>query len=387
MLWVSNCRASHKLACPNFPRKLPRLASITWAVEGRTCRLVRDILPYIVTGAIPFGGEAMAIGIGRRQFISAVGGAAAAWPLTGHAQHPMIPVIGWLRSVSFSDAASLIAGFRHGLEGLGFTDGDNVLIELHSPEGDKEQISRLADEMIQRPVAVFIGNTEAARAAKAVSTTVPILFVTGFDPVKDGLVTSLNRPGANVTGVTFIGGMLGGKRLELLRQVTPKGAPIGVLVNPNSSDNEANRRDVQAAAASSGQQLIIVDVRSASDIDTAFTTFIQRGVGAVLTGAGAFFFSNRKQLVALATKYRLPLSFDVRIGAEAGGLMSYGPSIVDAYRQAGVYAGRILKGEKPSDLPVMQSTIFELVLNLKTAKALDIQIPPTLLALADEVIE
>ena len=236
-------------------------------------------------------------------------------------------------------------------------------------------------------MTVFLGNTEAARAAKAASTTVPILFVTGFDPVKDDLVSSLNRPGGNVTGVTFLGGSLGGKRLELLRQVTPKGAPIGVLVNPNSSDNEANRRDVQAAAASSGQPLIIADVRSAGDIDTAFTTFTQRGVGAVLTGAGAFFFSNRKQLVALATQYRLPLSFDVRVGADAGGLMSYGPSIADAYRQAGVYAGRILKGEKPDDLPVMQSTKFEFVLNLKTAKALGIHIPPTLLALADEVIE
>jgi ABC-type uncharacterized transport system substrate-binding protein len=326
----------------------------------------------------------------RRDFITLLGGASASpllWRQAAHAQQPALPVIGWLRSVSFSDAASLIAGFRQGLKGLGFTDGDNVLIELHSPERDKEQLSRLAEELIQRPVAVFVGNTEAARAAKAISTTVPILVVTGFDPVKDGLVASLNRPGGNVTGVTFIGGMLGGKRLELLRQVTPKGAPIGVLVNPNSSDNEANRRDVQAAAASSGQQLVIVDVRSASDIDTAFTTFMQRGVGAVLTGAGAFFFSNRKQLVTLATQHRLPLSFDVRVGAEAGGLMSYGPSIADAYRQAGIYAGRILKGEKPADLPVMQPTKFEFVLNLKTAKALDIQIPPTLLALADQVIE
>ena len=329
----------------------------------------------------------------RRDLITAFAGGVAAlgsgasWPLTARAQHAVVPVIGWLRSVSFSDAASLIAGFRQGLKELDFTDGDNVVIELHSSEGDKEQLLRLAEELIQRPVAVFVGNTEAARAAKAVSTTVPILVVTGFDPVKDGLVTSFNRPGGNVTGVTFIGGMLGGKRLELLRQVTPKGAPIGVLVNPNSSDNEANRRDVQAAAASSGQQLVVVDVRSASDIDTAFTTFTQRGVGAVLTAAGAFFFSNRKELVAAATLRRLPLSFDVRVGAEAGGLMSYGPSIADAYHQAGIYAGRILKGEKPGDLPVMQSTKFELVLNLKTAKALDIQIPPTLLALADEVIE
>lgn len=323
----------------------------------------------------------------RRNLIALIGGTFVTWPLAVRAKQSALPVIGWLRSVSFSDAASLIAGFRQGLKGLGFADGKNVLVELHSAEGDREQISRLAEELIQRPVAVFVGNSEAARAAKAASTAVPILFVTGFDPVKDGLITSLNRPGGNVTGVTFLGGMLGGKRLELLRQVIPKGAPIGVLVNPNSSDNEANRRDVQAAAAASGQQVIIADVRSASDIETTFTTFLQHGVGGVLTGAGAFFFSNREQLVALATQHRLPLSFDVRAGADAGGLMSYGPSIAEAYRQVGIYAGRILKGEKPSELPVMQSTKFELVLNLKTAKALDIQIPPTLLALADEVIE
>jgi putative tryptophan/tyrosine transport system substrate-binding protein len=322
----------------------------------------------------------------RREFVTLVG-VAAAWPLAAQAQPEKMPVIGWLRSVSNADAASLLAGFRQGLKESGFVEGDNVLVEVRSAEGDMDRLPTLAEALIRRPVAVFVGNSEAARAAKAASTTVPIVFVTGFDPVKDGLVPSFNRPGGNVTGVTFIGGTLGAKRLELLRQVAPKGTAIGLLVNPISPDNEADRKDVQAAAALSGQQLVIVEVKSASDIDAAFATFMQRGVGAVLAGAGAFSFSNRKQIVALANRYRLPSGFAVRVGADAGGLMSYGPSVADAYRQAGIYTARILKGEKPADLPVMQSTKFDFVINLKTAKALGIEIPPTLLALADEVIE
>ena len=326
----------------------------------------------------------------RREFIALVSGGAIAlnlWPLTARAQQQKMPVIGWLRSVSNADAASLVAGFQQGLKESGFVEGGNVSIEFRSAEGDKSRLPALAEELIQRPVAVLLGNTEAARAAKAASATVPIVFVTGFDPVKDGLVPSLNRPGGNVTGATFIGGSLGAKRLELLRQVVPNGTAIGLLVNPNSFDNGADRNDVQAAAASSGQPLVIVEVKSASDVDAAFATFMERGVGGVMTGAGAFFFANRKKIVALTTRYRLPSSFDVRVGAEAGGLMSYGPSIADAYHQAGIYTARILKGERPADLPVVQSTKFELVINLKTAKTLGLTVPPTLLALADEVIE
>jgi putative ABC transport system substrate-binding protein len=323
----------------------------------------------------------------RRDFIVCLGGAAVTWPLATRAQQPALPVIGFLRSASLADAASLVTAFRQGLKEAGFVEGNNVALELRSAEGNADRLPALAAELIQRPVAVLIGNTGAVRAAKAATTTVPIVFVTGFDPVNDGLVASLNRPGGNVTGVTFIGALLGAKRLELLRQAVPKGTMIGVLVNPANRETEADRKDVQAAAAATGQQLFIFDVNNAADIEAAFTAFMQHGVGAVMTGAGAFFFSNRKQIVALASRYRLPSSFDVRQAVDAGALMSYAPSISDAYREAGIYVGRILKGEKPADLPVMQSTRFEFVINLKTAKALGLAIPPTLLALADDVIE
>jgi putative tryptophan/tyrosine transport system substrate-binding protein len=325
----------------------------------------------------------------RREFIALLGSAASlvASPRIGRAQQQKMPVVGWLRSASNADAVSLVAGFRQGLKESDFIDGSNVSIEFRSAEGNGERLAALTQELIHQPVTILVGNTEAALVAKAASTTVPIVFVTGFDPVKDGLVPSLNRPGGNVTGVTFIGGSLGGKRFELLRQVAPKGAAIGLLVNPNSFDNEADRKEVQAAAASSGQPLVVVEVKNASDIDAAFATLVQRCVGAVMTGAGAFFFSNRKQIVALATRYRLPSSFDVRVGVEAGGLMSYGPSIAGAYHEAGIYVARILKGERPADLPVVQSTKFEFVINLKTAEALGITMPPNLLALADDVIE
>jgi putative ABC transport system substrate-binding protein len=214
-----------------------------------------------------------------------------------------------------------------------------------------------------------------------------MLFATGRDPVRDGLVANFNRPGGNVTGVVFFGGVILAKRLELLRQLVPKATTIGVLVDPNRPDTEARRSDVEAAAQTIGQQLLILDVSSDRDIEAAFATFVQRGAGALFVGAGAFFNSNRERLVALAARHALPASYAWREAVAAGGLMSYGASITEAYRQVGLYAGRILKGEKPGDLPVMRSTKFEFVLNLKTAKALGLDIPPTLLALADEVIE
>jgi len=322
----------------------------------------------------------------RREFITLLGGAAA-WPVVARAQQSAMPVIGWLGVRSPSQAPHFVDAFRQGLKEIGFLDGQNVVIELHSAEDHVDRLPALVAELVRRPVAVIVGNNPAALAAKAATSTVPIVFAYGGDPVQDGLVTSLNRPGGNVTGVVFISGVLGPKRLELLRQLVPKAKTIGLLVNPNNPNTEAERRDVQAAAQAIGQQLIILDVSSESEIEPAFATFVQRGAGALLVGTGAFSYSHRERLVALAARHALPASYSQREPVVAGGLMSYGSSLTDAYRQAGIYAGRVLKGEKPADLPVMRSTRFEFVINLKTAKTLGLEVPAPLLALTDDVIE
>ena len=323
----------------------------------------------------------------RREFITLFGGAAAAWPVIARAQQPAMPVVGFLRSVSLADAADLVKAFRQGLKETGYIEGQNVAIELRSAEGHLDRLPALVADLIHRPVAVIVGNHNAAVAAKAATATMPIIFATGSDPVRDGIVASLNRPGGNITGVTFLVSGLGAKRLDLLRQFVPKATSIGLLVNPGNPDTEAERKDVQAAAQDIGHQLIIMDASSDGDIETAFATFVQRGVGAIIVGVGAFFYSNRKRLIALAARHALPAIYADRENARAGGLMSYGPSIEDAYRQTGIYAGQVLKGAKPADLPVMQSTKFEFVINLKTAKSLGLTFHPQLLATADEVIE
>jgi putative tryptophan/tyrosine transport system substrate-binding protein len=323
----------------------------------------------------------------RRQFITLLGGAAAAWPLAARAQQPAMPVIGFLRSASLGDARPRVIEFHHGLKDAGYIEGQNVAIEYRSAENRPDRLQALVADLIHRPVAVIVCNGIAALTAKAATTTLPIVFATGGDPVALGLVASFNRPGGNVTGVSFFTGALGEKRLELLRQLVPKTTTIAVLVHPNTTQTEAERRDLQAAAQAIGQQLIILDASTDRDIEAAFGTFVQRGAGALLIGTGTFMFSQRERLVVLAARHGLPAIYSDREAALAGGLASYAGGQSDAYRQVGIYAGRILKGEKPADLPVMRSTKFEFVLNLRTAKALGLDVPDKLLALADEVID
>jgi putative ABC transport system substrate-binding protein len=298
-----------------------------------------------------------------------------------------MPVVGFLRSTTLKPFENLVTAFRQGLKEAGFVEGQNVVIEYRYAENQIDRLPGLVAELIRRPVAVLVGDTLSAIPAKAATTAVPIVFASGGDPVSSGLVASLNRPEGNVTGVVFFGAVLGAKRLELLRQVVPTTQTIAMLVDPKSPSTEAERRDVQIAAEAIHQQLVIFDVSSGSDLETAVATLVQRGVGGLLVGAGTFLASNRERIAALAARHRLPAIYPQREAALAGGLMTYGPSTSDAYRQVGLYAGRILKGEKPADLPVIRSTKFEFVINLKAAKALSLEIPPTLLALSDEVIE
>ena len=323
----------------------------------------------------------------RREFISLLGGVAAAWPKAARAQQSAMPVIGFLRSAPIADATHLVTAFRQGLKEAGFIEGQNVTVDYRSAENDRDQLTRLVAEFTRRPVAVIVANQISALAAKAATATVPIVFATGADPIRDGLVAGLNRPGGNVTGVVFFGAVLGAKRLELLRQLVPMATTIAVLVGLDSPETAAERRDLQAAAQAVGQKLVVFDAASERDIETAFAMFVQRGARAVITVGGAFIFSNRERIVALAARHALPASYANRELIEAGGLMSYGASITDAYRQVGIYTGRILKGEKPAELPVMQATKFELVINLKTATALGLTVPDKLLVAADEVIE
>ena len=323
----------------------------------------------------------------RRAFITLLGGTAAAWPLAARAQQLAIPVVGFLRSASLDNATPLVSAFRQGLKEAGYIEGQNVAVEFRSAEGHNDQLPRLVAELVHLRVAVIVCNVTAASAAKGVTSTVPIVFATGDDPVGEGLVTSLSRPGGNITGVSFLGNALGAKQVELLHELVPKATTIAVLVDTNYQGSVSGLTDVEAATHSLGQQLIVLRASSERDLDMASATLAQRRVDALIVLGAAFFLSRRDQIIAMAAQHRLPAIYQVPEFAAAGGLMSYGASIRDAYRLVGVYTGRILHGAKPADLPVQQSTKLELIINLKTAKAFGLDVPLTLQARADEVIE
>jgi ABC-type uncharacterized transport system substrate-binding protein len=321
----------------------------------------------------------------RREFIALAGGAAVALPRVVRAQQPL-PLMVIFNSGRPSTQVKNLAAFRNGLKEAGLVEGQSVAVEFVWAENRFDRLEALAAEVVTRRPAVIVSNTLAAIRAKSSTTTIPIVFTTGSDPVRDGLVASLNRPGGNVTGVVFITGTLGGKRLELLRQFVPKAGTIAMLVYPGTAETDAERAEVQAAAQAIGQQIRIVEVRNAAEIESAVAA-AAAGAGALLIGTGPFMFNNHVAIVESVARHAIPAMYTTRESVEAGGLMSYGASISDAFHQAGRYAGRVLKGEKPGDLPVIRSVKLEFLINLKTAKRLDLRFHPQLLATVDEVIE
>jgi putative ABC transport system substrate-binding protein len=323
----------------------------------------------------------------RRAFLGVLGGAAAVWPLVARAQQTAMPIISIFNSGNLATNAKNLTTFRQGLKEAGFVEGQNVAIEIHWAENQFDRLPALATEVAARRPAVIVSNTLAALRLKAATSTIPIVFTTGSDPVRDGLVTSMSRPGGNITGAVFVTGILGAKRVELLRQFVPNATKIAMLIYPGTPETEAERKDVQAGAQRIGRQVDFFEVRSAGDVETAFATFASRRVDALLIGTGPFMANNRGLLVALASRHAIPAMYANIESVEIGGLMGYGASLPDAYHQAGLYTGRILKGEKPGDLPVVQSSKFQFVINLNAAKALGLEFHPQLLATADEVIE
>jgi putative tryptophan/tyrosine transport system substrate-binding protein len=324
----------------------------------------------------------------RREFITLLGGAAAAWPLSVSAQQA-VPVIGFLHPGSLGERIHLLTGLREGLRARGYLDGQNVTIEYRWADDQFDRLPALAAELVRRRVSVIAtpAGTVAALAAKSATTTIPIIFGSENDPVKAGLVASFNRPEGNATGVYFLSGGLAEKRLGLIRELLPRADLIGLLLNPNDPLTDVITTEVQQAASTVGQRIEVFHASSSREIDAAFASLLQKRAGGFVLGAGALFFSRRVQLVTLATRHAIPAIYVSREFVQAGGLMSYGTNLVEMWRQVGDYVGRVLKGTNPTDLPVMQSTKLEFVINLQTARTFDLEIPPSLLARADEVIE
>jgi len=323
----------------------------------------------------------------RRQFITLLGGAGVAWPLAARAQQPAMPVIGFLDAASAADRTDVIRAFQEGLAEAGYIEGQNVTIEYRWAEGRYDRLPELAADLVRRRVSVIAtpGTTAAALAAKAATATIPIAFGVAGDPVKLGLVASLNRPGGNATGFNFFTIELVAKRMQLLRELVPAARRIALLTNPTDPINESALHDVEAAAI--GQQVLVFEAATGREIDAAFESLAREKVEALFVTGGGFFAARRVQLAVLAARYAAPATYSIRTFVEAGGLMSYGTRFADSWRQVGLYTARVLKGAKPMDLPVTQATKFELVINLNTARALRLEVPPTLLARADEVIE
>jgi putative ABC transport system substrate-binding protein len=350
--------------------------------DNRVCSapFLGQVLAATMRWLEPFGGS-----MRRREFVGLLGGAAV-WPLAAHAQQPATPVIGFLRPTSAADAGHLVAAFRQGLREAGYP-ADKIVVEARWAEGHSDRLPKLAAELVSLPVAAIVGNTTAALAAKAVTTSVPIVFVTGSDPTSEKLVSNISRPGGNITGVSFFDVPVTGKRLTLLRELVPKAEIIATLQDPNFLDAQLETREIEMAAKAIGVKIVVIKAGRAAEIDTAFSTVVRSGATALLVGAGPFINSRRSQLIGLAAFHAMPTSYFESTFVDAGGLTSYGSSIVDAYRRAGTYVARILKGEKPSELPVELPTKFELAINLRTAKTLGLSVPPGLLARADHVIE
>ena len=324
----------------------------------------------------------------RREFIKLLGGTAAIWPLAARAQQPAIPVIGFINSASPDEYAPFLAAFRQGLKEAGTIEGQNATIEYHWAEGQYDRLPAMAADLVHRKVTVIAAtSTPAAQAAKAATATIPIVFTTADDPIRLGFVASLNRPGGNMTGVANLLVDLGTKQLGLLRELAPGTTTIVALANPNFIGTERQLKDVEAAVRALGLQFTVLRAATEPEINSAFASMTQFTGAALIVAADPFLIAYRDHVVALAARHAIPAIYSVRNFAVAGGVMSYGTDLADSYRQAGIYTGRIIRGEKPADLPVQQSTKFEFVINLKTAKALGLTVPPTLLARADEVIE